>query len=80
MSETELFLKIVALREHEKAEGHEMFLGIPDRWMEAPLWRCSNEHVSSMYLKSESAKRDLCLECGEPVFMTFPEDKDGPLP
>lgn len=61
------------------AEGGEMFLGKPDRWYKEPLWRCVNNHVSLNYLKSEQCGRALCLECFEPVMLTFPEDKEGPL-
>lgn len=63
----------------EAAAGAEMFLGTPDRWFEPARWRCCNNHVSTAYLKSEAAGADLCLECYAPVYMTFPEDRDGPL-
>lgn len=53
--------------------------GIPDRWLDAHLRRCPNDHVSSTVLKSEAQGRNACLACYAPVFLTFPEDKDGPL-
>lgn len=71
--------KMITYREKEKAEGGEMFMGTPDRWFEGGLRRCVNDHVSRMVLKSEALGRHACLACGAPVFMTFPEDKDGPL-
>lgn len=62
-----------------RQESGKKFNGIPERWMDTPHWRCSNDHVSLRYLKSESTGCDLCLACGERVFMTFPEDSEGPL-
>jgi hypothetical protein len=53
-----------------------LFLGIPDRWFERPLWRCRAGHLSNRILKSE-LKGDLCLACQEPVLLTFPEDQEG---
>lgn len=79
-TEEELHARLLALRRAEEATGVEMFMKIPDRWYEKPRWRCQNDHVSVMYLKSEAAGRDLCLECYEPVYLSFPEDKEGPLP
>lgn len=57
-----------------------MFMGKPDRWWDNPHWRCMNEHVSTRYLKSE-IHGALCLAggCHQPVLLTFPEDRDGPL-
>lgn len=60
-------------------EGGEMWFGLPSRWIDNPHWRCRNDHVSRRYLKSEAKGYNACLECYEPVFLTFPEDKDGPL-
>jgi hypothetical protein len=75
---TELRAKLQVMKDAEKASGAEMFLGIPDRWFEPPHWRCTNDHVGGAYLKSE-VKGDLCLQCHQPVALTFPEDRDGPL-
>lgn len=55
-----------------------LFKGKPERWWDAHRWRCENDHVCSWYLKSER-KGALCPTCYEPVVLTFPEDKDGPL-
>jgi hypothetical protein len=79
MTREECRAKIIALRKAEEAAGAKMFLGIPDRWYEDLHFRCRNDHVSTMYLKCEAKGYDACFACGEPVSMTFPEDKDGPL-
>jgi hypothetical protein len=64
----------------EKEKGPR-FLGLPERWYEAPgpTWRCENGHVSHCYLKSEE-KGYVCLagDCEKPVWLTFPEDKEEP--
>ena len=65
--------------EKEKQAGKEMFMGLPDHWYEPPRWRCKNDHISGMYLKSEAIGGNVCLECHAFVHLTFPEDKDGPL-
>lgn len=78
MTQAELREKLVKLREAEGAAGQPVFLDIPDRWYERPHWRCCNDHVSTMYLKAEK-EGDSCLKCYAPVYLTFPEDKDGPL-
>lgn len=65
-----------AARSHDKLER-----GRPTRWWDAKgHYRCPNEHVSTMLLKSELLGMDVCLACYEPVVLTFPEDVDGPLP
>ena len=79
MTLIELGARLQTLKDAEQAAGAEMFLGAPDRWYEKPRWRCPNDHVSTAYLKSEAARADLCLACYEPVRLTFPEDRDGPL-
>jgi len=60
-------------------EGGKMWFGLPERWIDNPRWRCHNDHVSRTYLKSDGLGYCACLKCCEPVFLTFPEDKDGPL-
>lgn len=70
---------IQRIAKSEKDAGAYMFLKFPDRWYDNPHWRCINKHVSTTYLKSEARGGDLCLECGEFVNLTFPEDKDGHL-
>ncbi len=52
------------------------FLGLPERWLDDPHWRCPNGHVSTRYLKSEELGRDACLECRGVLWTTFPEDMD----
>lgn len=60
-----------------KAEGGPWFLESLDRWLDDPHWRCVSEHVSTRYLRTENG--DKCLACGGRVYLTFPEDRDGPL-
>ncbi len=57
--------------------GAEDFMGLPDRWYERPTFRCCNGHVSLRYLKCERLGYNACLECMEPVVLTFPEDKES---
>jgi hypothetical protein len=65
----------------EAAAGEAMFMGKPDRWHDDPHWRCHRGHVSTMFLKSEAVGAALCLAggCQQKVYLTFPEDQDGPL-
>lgn len=77
MTDERLCAEIMALAAAEKAAGALMFMEKPDRWYEAPHWRCRNGHVSTMFLKTDAG--DKCLECRAYVFLTFPEDVDGPL-
>lgn len=72
--------KLVAdIRAIAAAEGGEMWFDSPSRWYdEGPTWRCENDHVSRIYLKSEE-EGDICLACHKPLVLTFPEDTDGPL-
>lgn len=74
------FEALFAMRnELAAAELGPRFLGKPDRWYDqGPRFRCTNGHVSSMVLKSESLGRDACLACEEPTVLTFPEDVDDP--
>jgi hypothetical protein len=70
-----------AMRDNLAAsENGPRFLGIPDRWFDAGLFRCINGHVSAWILKSETLGRDACLAggCMAPVLITFPEDFDDP--
>lgn len=67
------------LGEIAAAEGGEVWCGRPARWYDdGPTWRCTEGHVSRMYLKSEESGA-VCLACQERVHLTFPEDRDGPL-
>lgn len=69
------------LQRRAEAENGPKELGKPSRWWDAqPLRRrCPNDHVSTMVLKSEALGRCVCLKCRAPVYLTFPEDHDGPL-
>ena len=74
----ELRTVLATRAEAEGRAGALMFMGRPDRWWETHHWRCPNDHVSIRVLLSEE-RGDLCLACREPVVLTFPEDRDGPL-
>lgn len=50
------------------------FMGIPERWLIDPHWRCANGHVSTRYLKSEEKGMALCLACQEPVRLVQREE------
>jgi hypothetical protein len=52
--------------------------GRPTRWWDTGKFRCTNDHVGTNVLKTEN-EGDRCLTCQAPVFLTFPEDVDGPL-
>jgi hypothetical protein len=76
--------RMFELRARYKARGDRMFLGIPDDWYEkpGPKYRCQNGHVITGVHKSE-VHGDLCYKCGfdnlVSVYMTYPEDVDGPF-
>lgn len=59
--------------------GAPLFMRWPERWFDGKKSRCVNGHVSTTVLKSEAKGGDVCLQCGEFVNITFPEDEDGPL-
>ena len=73
----DLIARLISIGE---AEGGPFFGSKPDRWYETPTWRCYNDHVSSFYIGSEQPPYDRCPACREAVYLTFPEDRDGPLP
>lgn len=82
-SKAELAL-MIELRHRANVEidgGADAFMNWPDRWWEGGLKRCANDHVSHTVLMSEALGRDACLGpgCRARVFLTFPEDADGPL-
>ncbi len=58
----------------ERDAGGEMFMGLPDRWYEPTTYGCRGGHVSHAYLKSEESG-NVCLECGEGVWLICPEFK-----
>jgi hypothetical protein len=62
------------------AEGGPLNGAVPVRWEQNPTWRCSNCHVSQGFIEGRRGVR-LCVfkYCGEPVELTFPEDRSGPL-
>lgn len=62
------------------SEPGPKFMKLPDRWFDppGPRFRCTNGHVSRCLLKSEE-RGDICLACGAPVLLTFPEDFDDPV-
>jgi len=59
----------------EELAGEPM--GNPARWHEADLYRCQGGHVMGVYMTSPNGP--LCPVCRSPTFLTFPEDRDGPL-
>lgn len=69
---------ISKIEKYKNIETGKFFMGIPERWMDDPTWRCINNHVSKRFLKSEK-KGDCCLKCGANCYLTFPEDNDGEL-
>jgi hypothetical protein len=89
LSRTELYIELLnhsletllceELRLRAEAERGPKPLQLPERWMDNPHWRCINDHVSECFLKSEALQRDCCPACQAPCYLTFPEDKDGPL-
>lgn len=62
-----------------KFEGGMQFMGWPERWWGDHRFRCPNDHVSTVVLKCETPPHSRCLACREPVYLTFPEDREGPL-
>lgn len=81
MSFDELCDRLQVLKDIERDEfGEKMFMKLPERWGDAPHYRCPNGHVSTSILIRSEGPKDACLACCEPVRMTFPEDEeDGPL-
>lgn len=69
--------RLVELACAEISDGAPAFHGKPERWHDSPTWRCSNNHVSISFIKTENG--GACHACREPIYLTFPEDKDGPL-
>lgn len=75
----ELGAELQRRADREIENGGETWMGKPDRWWEAHTWRCANDHVSRMLLKSEELCSNVCLACHGEVWLTFPEDVEGPL-
>jgi len=71
-------LQSIADAEDGPKESGGVFGTKPTRWWEPKThWRCVNEHVSTALLGTDHGR--VCLACYEPVWLTFPEDRDGPL-
>jgi len=63
------------------SEPGPLVAGVPERWPLHPTWRCSNYHVSTDYDPGGMfRRRPRCVFCGRRLFLTFPEDRSGPLP
>lgn len=76
-----LIAVLVWRAEREVTEfGGSLVFGKPDRWHADPHWRCSSGHVRTLYLMADD-EGCTCLAsgCSQLVFLTFPEDKGGPL-
>lgn len=72
-------LRSIADKEIKNGAGISRFGPWPARWFERDKmkWRCLNDHVSD--IKEHPIHYTNCLGCGADVFITFPEDQDGPL-
>jgi hypothetical protein len=75
MTDQELAEKLIEIG---KRENTTMFMGKPDRWYENAHWRCIDDHVNGIYIKTD--RGSVCQTCGKNVYLTFPEDRTGPLP
>ena len=51
----------------------------PARWELQPTWRCRNFHVSRKFTTGKRGHKE-CVFCGASLYLTFPEDHNGPLP
>lgn len=69
--------RLLRLYEGAEALGMAMFMGVPERWLAKPKWRCLKGHVSSVYLKNEE-KGAVCLACFERVRLTTDFDVETP--
>ena len=63
-----------------QSEPGLLVAGVPERWRLHPTWRCSNYHVSTESVSTVVRRRPRCVFCGRRLFLTFPEDRSGPLP
>jgi hypothetical protein len=66
----------ITLEHWRRLMAEETFLGIPERWLDDPTWKCSNGHISKIFLKSELCG-DLCLACFQPVRLCDPNEKES---
>ena len=60
----------------EEVSASESFLGVPERWLDDPTWKCANGHISKRYLKSEALGQNVCLECRTPVRLCDPNEQE----
>lgn len=78
----DLGVRLQAIADTEQGERRG-FWGKPERWWDGARFRCPGDHVSRVLLKTE--KGCVCMGrhgdrmCGQPAWLTFPEDVDGPL-
>jgi len=70
---------LLRLAQIEKSQGEELHGEKPARWHEASKWRCLHVHVIEGRSKGDSLGRGICPTCSSPSYLTFPEDKAGPL-
>lgn len=64
-----LWAWITEKRREVEESGGKMFLGIPESWMDSPLWGCPRGHVSRIYIKGCI---DHCPACMSPVWIVPP--------
>lgn len=67
------------ISEADAKEGGPRWYGIPSRWMDSGNLRCSAGHVMRVHasITSDKFKGMVCAVCGNPVWITFPEDKSA---
>jgi len=70
-------LQLIADKEEGPRESGGIFGTKPTRWWDNRRWRCAEDHVSGTLLHTETG--NVCIACRGEVWLTFPEDKDGPL-
>ena len=51
------------------------FMGLPERWIDHPTWRCANGHVSTWNVRRDCGDA-VCPACMRPVWLTAPEDEE----
>ena len=59
-----------------KNENGPTFLGLPERWLDNPTFRCEGGHVRTWYIKSERLGYSACKKKKKMVWTTFPEDTE----
>lgn len=58
--------------------GGDVFLGLPEAWMDDPHFGCVEGHVSTRVVKTD--RGDMCGACGCPVVMIPPMDETAFAP